>query len=327
MADANRGGVLTVELAQRNRNENTRRGPRDGNGLRVRQGQKNTLEPDFENVAYGPHARNVLDIFQPDATGEPTPLVLYIHGGGFTGGDKRGLDPEVLKECFKYGFTVASTNYRFITMKPFPAPLHDGARAVQFLRSNAKKFNIDPDRFAVFGGSAGGGMAMWIAFHDDLADPNSDDPVARESTRIACAGSIGGQSTYDPRVMAEWVGEIVFTHPSMLPLYGAQSVEQMLDPVPELEAMYEECSPIAHLTQDDPPLYMLYRNEREQTLGAAVHSPVFGRKVKEKMDALGIENLLHIPGENGAGGGRSGVLRMVEFFAKHLGTAAGRDQQ
>ncbi len=326
-ADTDKDGILTIEEAKQFREKHRRGGQGQARRLRDKQSKQPPLpEPKFEDIAYGPHERNVLDVYCPGKSDEPVPLVLFIHGGGFTGGDKERLDPSILKECLENGMAVASINYRFITTDPFPTPLHDGARAVQFLRSKAKEYRIDPGRIAVFGGSAGGGMSMWIAFHDDLADPKSADPVARQSTRVACAGSIGGQSTYDPRIMVEWVGEIVTTHPSMLPLYGAESKEQMMDPPPELEAKYKECSAINHLTKDDPPLFMLYRETDEKTRGAAVHSIVFGQKVKEKMDDYGIDNLLCTSRNRDSEPRRDKRLPMVAFFMKHLGVDAASEE-
>ncbi len=84
------------------------------------------------------------------------------------------------------------------------APLHDAARASQFVRSNAAEWNLDKQRIGATGGSAGTCSSLWLAFHDDLADLKSDDPVARESTRLWCAAVNGAQTTLDPQQMKEW---------------------------------------------------------------------------------------------------------------------------
>ena len=91
----------------------------------------------------------------------------------------RTFPRQQLKGFLDAGISVAAIRYRFVDGKDiiFPAPQHDGARAVQFLRSKAKEWNIDSDRVACYGGSAGAGISMWIGFHEDLADPTSDDPV------------------------------------------------------------------------------------------------------------------------------------------------------
>ena len=76
---------------------------------------------------------------------------------------------------------------------PVQAPMHDTARALQFLRSMAAEWRIDTTRIGAAGGSAGACTALWLAYHDDLADPAGPDPVARESTRLTCA-ALGRQS-------------------------------------------------------------------------------------------------------------------------------------
>src|SRR5947208_1724873 len=130
--------------------------------------------PDVSNAAYGPHERNVLDLWKAKSD-RPTPLVVFIHGGGFRQGDKSQLAPGLLARCREAGISVAAINYRLSNQAPFPAPMLDGARAVQYLRSRASEWNLDPKRVAATGGSAGAGISLWLAFHDDLADSLSSD--------------------------------------------------------------------------------------------------------------------------------------------------------
>src|ERR1700683_3156123 len=121
------------------------------------------VKPDFENVHYGPHERNVMDFWKAKSD-HPTPLILNIHGGGFVAGDKTATPVPMLRDALAHGISVATMNYRYSTQAPYPAPMEDGAHAVQFLRSKAKEWNLDPDRFAATGGSAGAGILMWVGF-------------------------------------------------------------------------------------------------------------------------------------------------------------------
>lgn len=143
-------------------------------------------------VPYGPHVRQVLDFYQAEST-EPTPVVIYIHGGAWLSGT-RDINPVKLQHLHYEKISVVAISYRFTTdaegiEPPVKVPLLDAARAVQFLRTKASEWNIDKNRIAATGGSAGGFSALWLAFHDDLADPQSEDPVLRESTRLACVVS------------------------------------------------------------------------------------------------------------------------------------------
>jgi acetyl esterase/lipase len=282
--------------------------------------QQPAVTPTQADVQYGPAERNVLDFYQSKSD-KPTPLVIYIHGGGFVGGNK-SVGPAVAKLYLDSGISLASIHYRFVNGKDviFPAPQHDGARAVQFLRSKAKEWNIDSKRVACFGGSAGAGISMWIGFHDELADPKNSDPVLRESTRIQAVGTLGGQGTYDPIEIKKLIGGRAWEHPSIFKVYGVTSAEQALNPTPEVKKLYDECAAITHLTKDDPPLYMVYSEEdgplpADAKPGQGIHHPNFGRQLKTKMDDLGIENVyVYTPDAKG----RNVNVEMRDFFKKQF---------
>jgi acetyl esterase/lipase len=220
------------------------------------------------------------------------------------------------------GVSFAALNYRFIDGKDvlLPMPQRDTARAVQFLRTKAKEWNIDPKRIACFGGSAGAGCSMWIGFHDDLADPKSDDPVLRESSRITVVGTMGGQSTYDPIEIKRIVGGRAWEHPSIFKAYGLSGPEEALNPTPEQKKLYDEASSYKHLTKDDPPLFMIYSEvdgplADDSPPGRGIHHPNFGRHLKEKMDELGIENVFVNAADKSE---KRSPADMYEFFKKHF---------
>ena len=166
------------------------------------------------------------DLWPVEGAEKPTPLAIYIHGGGFRGGDKRGVSAGAIAQYRKQGIAFASLNYRLSDVGPYPMMMHDAARAVQTIRHRAKEWNLDPTRIACYGGSAGAGISLWLAFHDDLADPESEDPIARESTRILAAGTSNGQSTYDLRTFREWFGvPDLKPHEALIPFYAIKSPE------------------------------------------------------------------------------------------------------
>lgn len=278
-------------------------------------------QPTHANVAYGEHERNVLDFYQADSD-QPTPLIVYIHGGGFVGGDKRSVSAGMLRSARAAGISLAALHYRFVngTDIVFPTPQLDCARALQFLRSRAEQWNIDPERVVCYGGSAGAGISMWLGFHDDLADPNSEDPIARQSTRIVAIGTMGGQGTYNPIEIKELVGGRAWEHPSIFKVYGVKSAEEALMPTDEQKRLYAEASAITHLTQDDPPLYMIYSEPdivppADSPPGKFIHHPNFGKQLKQAMDKLGIENhYVH----TADAAGRDPQREMFEFFQKYF---------
>jgi acetyl esterase/lipase len=294
------------------------------------QGAGQPAEPTYPDVSYGPAKRNVLDFYQA-RTNKPAPLLVHIHGGAFVSGDKRaGMNVGLVQMINGFGVHLASINYQFVDGKDviFPAPQHDGARAVQFLRSKAGEWNIDPKRVACFGGSAGAGIGMWVAFHDDMADPDNPDPVLRQSTRLLAVGSLAGQTTYDPIKIKKLIGGRTWEHPSLFKIYGVKDANEALHPSPEQKRLYDECAAITWLTKDDPPVFMIY-SEADGPLpadakpGDGIHHPNFGRMLKERMDELGIENVFinQNAGKNQLGDPNR---QMFDFLWKHLGVRSVR---
>jgi BD-FAE len=275
--------------------------------------------PEFADVTYGPHERNVFDLWRPKGDG-PFPLVLYIHGGGFMAGDKKSLNAAALQGYLNAGWAVAAINYRFTNVAPAPAQYLDCARALQTLRHRAKEWKLDPKLVASTGGSAGAGTSMWLAFHDDLADPKSEDPIARESTRLTCISVNDGQSSYDPR-FAEKIGiprPNFDRHRFFLAFYGIQADE--ID-TPKAYARYEAAAPITYLTKDDPPAMLSYSYPNEEVdaksnIELVVHHPKLGLALKQRMDQLGIECRVFYKGMP-----EGPRMSTIDFFRKHFENA------
>lgn len=273
--------------------------------------------PDFANVAFGPHERHVMDVWIAH-TPAPAPLLIYFHGGGFVTGRKENLPRSMLDACLKAGISVASANYRFSPEVIFPAHYRDGARALQFARTQAAAWKIDPARVALGGSSAGAAMALWIAFHDDLAEAGSDDPVARQSTRVSCVVVAGAQPTYDRRVIRELAGESAAQHAVFATLHGLQ--EDELD-TPKAHALYAASAPLTYLTADDPPVFAYYSEPRAAVpagspAGTGIHHPNLGLLLQRRMQALGLECIFRHKDE----GGNANSAR-ADFLRRHLGLA------
>jgi acetyl esterase/lipase len=263
------------------------------------------LPPTLANVSYGDHELQVLDFWKADSV-KPTPLVFFIHGGSWRSNDKDKVTG--LREYLPAGISVVSINYRFTQQAeaagvkpPVKWPLEDAARALQFVRSKAKDWNIDKTRIGASGGSAGGCSSLWLAFHDDMADPHSSDPVARESTRLTCAGVVGAQTTLDPKQMREWIpnsfygGHAFGFRPEKGDRYSG--FRKFLENRGRILPWIRMYSPYELVTPDDPPVYLHYADApgiggrpRDPT-----HSSNFGVKLQEKMQAAGVEcHLMHL---------------------------------
>jgi acetyl esterase/lipase len=241
----------------------------------------------------------VLDFWQATSA-TPSPLAFVIHGGGWQNGEKERVDRFVnVQQLLEAGISVVSINYRLIKMAqedgvnpPVKAPLHDAARALQFVRSKATEWNLDKTRVGAAGGSAGACSRLWLAFHDDLADPISPDPVARESTRLQAAAVNGAQTTLDPKQMKEWTPNSRYGGHA----FGIGSFEMFLVERDRILPQIEAFSPYAHVSPGDPPVVLFY--SAEPALGQEqkdpTHTSNFGVKLQEHCHSLGVPcDLIH----------------------------------
>jgi acetyl esterase/lipase len=273
------------------------------------------VPPTHANVAYGDHPRQVLDFYQADTTpaGGPTPLVVYIHGGGWVNGDKWGIGASFIKALRDQGISVAAINYRFTTQAdeagvkpPVKWPLEDAVRALQFLRSKAGEWNIDKVRIGATGGSAGACSSLWLAFHDDMARPDSSDPIARESTRLACAAVNGAQTSLDPQQLRAWMPNMSYGgHAFGFRQPDAQGrdseFQRFYDHREEVLAWIKEYSPYEHAGPGDPPVFLDYPSQdKPPRLGEEqkdpTHSAVMGVTLQQKLQESGDECHLAYPG-------------------------------
>jgi len=269
--------------------------------------KSNPLAPTFADVSCGEHERNKLDFWQAKSD-KPTPVVMILHGGGWTSGSKANVSRSPrfpnLRAIVGQGISVVAINYRLIgkhtdgVTPPVKATLEDAARAVQFVRSKADEWNIDKERIGSYGNSAGGCSSLWLAYHDDMADPKSEDPVARESTRLWCAAGSGAQTTLDPKQLKE-----LFTNPG----YGghafgdyayAKEFEKFLADREKLLPWIKEYSPWGLVSAGDPPVYVVYGGKPPaQGLGPdSIHGVSFGVSLKKRCTELGVECHLVYPG-------------------------------
>ena len=264
--------------------------------------------PTAANVAYGTHERQVLDFYKAESA-KPTPLLFFIHGGGWVAGDKAGVGE--LEACLAAGISVVSINYRYSwqaqlsgVMPPVEWPLADAARALQFVRSKAGEWNIDKQRIGASGGSAGACSSLYLAFHDDMADPKSSDPVARESTRLWCAAVSGAQTSLDPKQLKEWTPNsrygghaFGFMDPNDKKTRDTRFAE-FLDKRESVLEWIKMYSPYELVSKDDPPVYLLYKDAPAigQEQKDPTHTSNYGVKLQEHCREIGTECELNYTG-------------------------------
>ena len=263
----------------------------------------------YEAISYGPFDENLFDIYLP-ASNAPTPLLLYIHGGGFTGGsrDTSSHGDRVLSYLAQ-GVAYASIDYRLLR-SPDPdgviKSLTDSTRALQFIRYHREQLNIDPNNIILMGGSAGAGTSLWIAFQDEMADPDNEDPVLRQSTRVTAAVAIATQATYD---IGKWktvvfeeynldllaLADALGIGQALLDFYGITDVEDFESP--EILDYRARVDMLDMMDAEDPPVYV--QNDLEPataplTVDLAFHHANHALVVADRADEIGLENVAYM---------------------------------
>lgn len=196
------------------------------------------------------HVPQVVDIYVP-ATKGPHPLVLYIHGGGWTGGHTRHSGalsnfPGVLAAMAAEGFVVASLEYRLSGDAKFPAQVQDAKASLRFLRDNAVRYRIDPSRVGVWGGSAGGHLTALTALSckDAALDPAAADDVC-------------------PTAAVAWYGVFDFAAMAAGRENGVDgAAERLMGCTGRCTAeAYAPASPVTHIDAKDPPFLLIHGTE------------------------------------------------------------------
>ncbi|MAL84844.1 MAG: lipase [Opitutae bacterium] len=269
------------------------------------------IQPTYKNISYGPHKDMTLNFWKFESA-SPVPLLVHIHGGGWIGGKKNeSISPNELKK----GYSFASIDYRLAGTELLPAAVHDAARAIQFLRTKAKEWNFNPARIAVIGGSAGAASSLWLAYHDDMTDPKSVDPVLRKSSRVCGAVAMGGQTTLDPFLLEKKIGPACIQHGMIWKTMGAKSIKDLMENWDQYKELSLECSPITHVSKDDPPVFLNYGKPAPIPVikGDGIHHAGFGRLLKEKCKKMGIECYLQVKGHETAKPTKDQFLKKILF--------------
>jgi acetyl esterase/lipase len=202
-------------------------------------------EPDIADVAYGDLERQVLDVFLPEDTEEPVPVLLAIHGGGYLFGDKRAVS-RFSDHFADQGYAVVAPNYRLAPANPYPAPIEDLACALAWIHANPEGYPFDLSSVFIVGESAGGNAAALLGTTDALETYLSECPYA------------------DPD-RESWIAGVI----AYYPFIDFGTCEQNCDLAYQVSAFYlgleeysqdawESASPLLQIDADDPPFLLIH---------------------------------------------------------------------
>ena len=239
-----------------------------------------------ENVAYGSHFQQKLDVFLPQGKGGPFPVIVYLHGGGWTGGAMVDhIVGSALKPLLARGVAVVAVGYRYIgdarlegVTPPVKACLDDAEAAVRFVKAHAKDWNLDVSRLALAGGSAGACTALYLGLRDDNA------------LGVAALGPIIAQTSLDPAETRAWIPNATYGGHA----FGFKNFDDWLAHREQVLPWIERFSPAALVRKITParaPKMFLQYGSLPKPGEAAkdpTHSGAFGVRFKEICDARGI---------------------------------------
>ncbi|HYH46419.1 MAG TPA: alpha/beta hydrolase, partial [Thermoanaerobaculia bacterium] len=200
-----------------------------------------------------------LELMVPAGAPAPVPLVIYVHGGGWKSGSRLPIPARVSGFC-SHGYAVASLDYRLSTVAVWPAQLHDVKGAVRWLRANAATYGLDPDRFAAWGESAGGHLAMLLGTTGGLG------AVTVGNLTLDLEGTTGGVPAVSSRVQAviDGYGATDFLQMRFYPTTGnhdaSTSDESRLlgGAIHTLPERAATANPVTWVSPDDPPFLVLH---------------------------------------------------------------------
>lgn len=244
-----------------------------------------------------------LDLARPDTSDSPLPLLIFIHGGGWQTGDKSDFEPMV-RQFASSGYVAVSVNYRVTPEHPWPAQIEDVKCAVRYLRTNAAKYAIDPERFAAAGHSAGAHLALLLGLMDPKDGFEGDGGNPAVSSRVQAVVNVSG-----PTDLRVWRA-LPEAQAEAKAVTGKDFEDLLADfagTVDRSAPVIAEASPITYVDADAPPVLTLH--------GSADPVVPVGQAelLHAALDGAGLKNhkLVVLEGADHNFGDASYVLRIV----------------
>ena len=201
----------------------------------VDQSEATLTSRDLQNVSYGNHVRNSMDIYLPERRDAKTPVILLVHGGSWFEGDKSAFT-DLAKYWRDKGYAAATMNYRFTNTPEksiHPAQVNDIAKAIEFIGSKSAEWKISSDKFALHGASAGGHLSLLYTYKFDTGN------------KVKAVMSMAGPTDFTPK-------------PNVSPLQ-AQVVQLLIGSSYQSNpSAYAEASPITHVKSNSKPTLLFH---------------------------------------------------------------------
>ena len=277
----------------------------------------------FKDVTYGDNERNTLDIWLAKSENQ-TPLLIFIHGGGFVGGNKesayRKNNIKRFLKLLENNISFATINYRFMNNDDgILSSLNDAKMALQFLRYNNKKFNINKTKIGLMGSSAGATSSLWIGFSDDMSDKNSDDPILRESTRVSCLVGVAAAHSMNLGRWRDMIGldQDYLDEISRKYTKGAGLDVDVWEKKTYDEEYLDKIDFFKKMDSNDPPFFIVNfgKNKKPKNIADFHHNPMHAKLLKQRGDEMNIYNVVYALG---IGIVDKSNMSMIQFIIQNL---------
>ena len=283
----------------------------------------------IRDIHYNKYKQTTFDLYLPSVKTGKMPLVVFFHGGSFIHGDKSEIEDQIplISSLLEKGIAFTSVNYRYRVNNDSLGVMRcieDAADFIRFIRFYADKYQIDSDNIGCYGESAGAGISLYLAFHDDMAIPSSDDYLLRESTRIGCAGAVITQSTYDlyrwkkilPGFRLIYLLKKKKLNQQIANFYGFTSYKSFKSLKKEIT---KKLDMLDMITSDDPPVWLCnietkeYKRGIPHNEGQMFHHPRHAEAVGKEAKKNGVVNYV-ITSEKE----KKQAPRLDDFFERYL---------
>lgn len=240
-------------------------------------------------------------------TDKPLPVVAVIHGGGWIRGDRLGTSASLIQLARTGNYAAVGVGYRLTGEAKWPAQIHDCKAAIRWIRGHAKEYNLDPDRIAVWGSSAGGHLSSLLGTSGDVKELEGNlGAFTSLSSRVQCVVNLCGPEDFTKALMFDPRGKPVLDDEAVIGLLGGNYEQKHAEAV--------AASPLTYVSKDDPPFLNIHGTADQRV--AFAHAETIHAALRK----TGVPTLL-IPisgGGHGSVGHPEAIKRGRIFLDQHL---------
>ena len=253
--------------------------------------------------------KQMVDLYLPKKrnSDKPLPVVAFIHGGGWVNGDRVGYASAAIQMARTGDYAAVGVGYRLTKEAHWPEQIYDCKAAIRWIRGHAKEFNLDPDRIAVSGSSAGGHLSSLLGTSGDVKELEGGlGPFTSNSSRVQCVANLCGPEDFTKALMFDKEGKPIVKDDAVSGLLGGTYEEKPKEAV--------AASPVTYVSKDDPPFVTFHGTADKRVAYANAET------IHAALKKAGVSSLL-VPITNGGHGSvnHPDVMKRAKvFFDLHL---------